>query len=140
MIFRKDLTELEEPVIKFTICDLENAETNSYNKLKHLEQMYSMAVSGLRWLDITPKSVNKGEALKYVLNFLGISAENVQAFGDYFNDKEMLQVAGRSYLMKNAHPGMQNYAKKISPYGNNEGGVVIHINEELKNQQMKKNK
>jgi Cof subfamily protein (haloacid dehalogenase superfamily) len=129
MTYMEDLMLLNEPVIKFTICDLENAETNSYVKMQHLGDEFSMAVSGLRWLDITAKEVNKGEALKFMLEFLGIPAENTLAFGDYFNDKEMLQVAGHSYLMKNAHPGMISYAKKISPYTNNDGGVIKHINE-----------
>lgn len=131
MTYVEDLLTLDEHVIKFTICDLVNAETNSYVKLEHLSEEFSMAVSGIRWLDITSREVNKGEALKYMLNFLGIPAENTLAFGDYFNDREMLQVAGHSYLVKNAHPGMSRYAKKISPYSNNEGAVIIHIAEHL---------
>lgn len=131
MTYLEDLLTLDEHVIKFTICDLVNAETNSYVKLEHLSEEFSMAVSGIRWLDITSREVNKGEALKYMLNFLGIPAENTLAFGDYFNDREMLQVAGHSYLVKNAHPGMSRYAKKISPYSNNEGAVIIHIAEHL---------
>jgi HAD superfamily hydrolase (TIGR01484 family) len=131
MTYVEDLLTLDEHVIKFTICDLVNAETNSYVKLEYLKDEFSMAVSGIRWLDITSRDVNKGEALKFMLNFLGIPAENTLAFGDYFNDREMLQVAGHSYLVKNAHPGMSGYAKKISPFSNNDGAVIIHIAELL---------
>lgn len=132
MIHVADLTQVTEPVIKFTICDLDNAENNSQKRLEYLKERFSMAVSGERWLDITSLHVNKGEAVKYVLNFLGITAENTMAFGDYFNDREMLQLAGKSILMKNAHPGMKSYAKYVSPYSNNEGSFVFHVNEILK--------
>ena len=45
------------------------------------------------------------------------------AFGDYFNDYEMLQVAGESYAMQEAHDEI----KKITKYviGSNDDNSVI---------------
>ena len=43
------------------------------------------------------------------------------AFGDYFNDVELLQNAGCSFVMKNAHPDMRRYGKYTAESNNDEG-------------------
>jgi Cof subfamily protein (haloacid dehalogenase superfamily) len=60
--------------------------------------------------DIIRKSMNKGEAVKIVLEKLGISPAEAIAFGDGMNDKEMLQTVGASFAMGNAHPELFQYA------------------------------
>lgn len=127
-----DLLMLEEEVIKFTLCDMISAEENAAVKLNYLKDKYSMAVSGLRWLDITDKLVNKGTALEFVQNYLQIPKENTMAFGDYFNDVQMLQQAGLAYIMKNAHPELIKSAKNISTFSNNQEGVIYEIERLLK--------
>lgn len=127
MIHVSDLKQVNEDVLKFTLCDMISAETNSYGKLRHLEDQFSMAVSGIRWLDITDKQVNKGNALKHVQSLLGIPRENTVAFGDYFNDIELLKASGLSFAMKNAHPRVAEIADRITQFTNEEGGVILQI-------------
>jgi Cof subfamily protein (haloacid dehalogenase superfamily) len=71
---------------------------------------YSVAVTADCWIDIMPKHVNKGTAMMQMSQLMGISADQMMAFGDNFNDKEMLQYVKYSYLVANAHPKMADYA------------------------------
>jgi hydroxymethylpyrimidine pyrophosphatase-like HAD family hydrolase len=40
----------------------------------------------------------------------GIKTDETMAFGDYLNDLEMLQQAGYSFAMANAHPDIRRAA------------------------------
>lgn len=119
-----DLTKIEEPVLKVSLCDLINAETNSYPHFKQYETTYKVAVAGERWLDFTAFNANKGVGVKLVQEQLGIGYDQTMVFGDYMNDLEMMQVAKYSYAMKNAHPGIIAAAAFITEFDNNNNGVV----------------
>jgi Cof subfamily protein (haloacid dehalogenase superfamily) len=69
-------------------------------------------VAGLtNCLDVIRDHVNKGVAVKAVLDRLGITAESSVAFGDGMNDKEMLMTVGHGFAMGNGHPELFQYAK-----------------------------
>ena len=53
-------------------------------------------------LEIMAKGISKAEAVKRFCGHLGIPPEKTVAFGDNFNDAEMLVVVGRGYVMGNA--------------------------------------
>ena len=53
-------------------------------------------------LEIMAKGISKAEAVKRFCAHLGISPDETIAFGDNFNDVEMLEAVGRSYVMGNA--------------------------------------
>lgn len=53
-------------------------------------------------LEIMKKGVSKGKALEKIINKLGISLDEVIAFGDGRNDYEMLSMVGKGFLMGNA--------------------------------------
>jgi len=52
------------------------------------------------------------------------------AFGDFLNDVELLENAGYSYAMKNAHPGLFAHAR-FRAAGNEEDGVLREISRML---------
>ncbi len=56
------------------------------------------------WIDITPKGVNKGSALKKLLKHAGISSQDVMAIGDNENDIEMLKIVGWPVIMNSSNP------------------------------------
>ncbi|WP_428911461.1 Cof-type HAD-IIB family hydrolase [Niallia sp. Krafla_26] len=64
--------------------------------------------------DVIRVHVNKGEAVKKVLQRLNIKTEECIAFGDGMNDKEMLQTAGEGFAMGNSHPNLIPYAKHLT--------------------------
>lgn len=59
-------------------------------------------------LEIFDIKVNKAEAIKKVGEIEGFNLEDVVAFGDGFNDYEMIKNVGRGYIMKNAHYTLKN--------------------------------
>lgn len=60
--------------------------------------------------DINDSTVNKGTAIAEYLRFLGIRPEDVVAFGDGMNDKEMLSFVGHGVAMGNAQTSLLPYA------------------------------
>jgi Cof subfamily protein (haloacid dehalogenase superfamily) len=68
------------------------------------------------FLETTQAGVNKGAAIDYVAKeLLNITAENVLAIGDNYNDVEMLAYAGIGVAMGNAPPDVQSLADWVAP-------------------------
>jgi Cof subfamily protein (haloacid dehalogenase superfamily) len=68
------------------------------------------------FLETTQAGVNKGTAIDYVAtDLLGISAENVLAIGDNYNDVEMLAYAGIGVAMGNAPIDVQSISDWVAP-------------------------
>ena len=53
-------------------------------------------------LEIMALGISKADAVNRFCEQLGISAQEAIAFGDNFNDVEMLDAVGRGYVMGNA--------------------------------------
>lgn len=123
----KDLTEVDDVILKVSLCDLAGSETNSYPFYRQFEDQFRVAVAGPKWLDITHIDGSKGTAIQTIQQRLGIRAEDTLVFGDYLNDLDMIQNAGYSYAMKNAHPTILKEAKYVTAYSNNEAGVTRTI-------------
>ncbi|MCI8317341.1 MAG: HAD family phosphatase [Lachnospiraceae bacterium] len=90
----------------------------------------NVVVAGARWVDFINDSVDKGNALETIQNFMKIRVEETMAFGDNCNDIGMLRQAGESYAVANAHPQLKAAAKHIAP-PQQENGVLQIIRREL---------
>ena len=77
-------------------------------------------------IEITSKGVNKGNAVKILSDMLNISREELMAFGDNFNDKEMIEYAGIGVAMQNGVEEIKNVADYIT-LTNDEDGVSYAI-------------
>ena len=80
-----------------------------------------MVTSGNAWLDMMPKGVNKGTAMEALLEHLKIMPEECMAFGDNYNDLEMLGMVGESYAMSQG----KDAVKKICKYQADTVGQVL---------------
>ena len=123
----KNLEEVTEPILKISLCDLEDPYSNSYPAFKPFENKYKVAVSGTHWLDITCFDADKGNAVKFLQQRLNIRYDETMVFGDYLNDLEMMKSGKYSYAMKNAQPPLFEAANFITEFDNNHGGVVHTI-------------
>lgn len=83
-------------------------------------------------VEISTEGADKGKALAWLAEHIGVKPENVMAFGDSGNDVTMLQYAGCSYAMASGKQTAKDSAKYITKSGNNEGGVGETIKEYLK--------
>ncbi|MFC8825505.1 Cof-type HAD-IIB family hydrolase [Streptomyces sp. NPDC057137] len=77
-------------------------------------------------LEISGLGVSKASTLALCCAERGISSDEVVAFGDMPNDVEMLEWAGTSYAMGNAHPDVIAAASGRT-VANNEDGVAVII-------------
>jgi len=74
-------------------------------------------------MEFTAQGVNKGSALQVLCAQLGISGQEVMAFGDADNDVEMLSWAGWSFAMENAIEQARR-AAKYQTASNDQAGVA----------------
>ncbi|MEO5877574.1 MAG: Cof-type HAD-IIB family hydrolase [Streptosporangiaceae bacterium] len=82
------------------------------------------SASGL--LEISAPGVTKATALADLCTDLGLTAQDVAAFGDMPNDLPMLRWAGRSFAMANAHPDVLAVVTDHAA-ANNDDGVAQAI-------------
>lgn len=114
----KDVAAIEGPILKIAICNMKDGPHIIDKYLKHLQDMFGgeikVVTSGNVWIDFIAPGANKGTALQTLLDQLHISPKECMAFGDQYNDVEMLQLAGTSYSMSNAAPGISYYSTYVT--------------------------
>ncbi|WP_153046459.1 HAD-IIB family hydrolase, partial [Streptococcus suis] len=67
----------------------------------NLTDKYNVAKSAPFYLEITPKTVNKGQAIIQLAAKLGLTMDQTMAIGDQENDRSMLEVVGSPVVMEN---------------------------------------
>jgi Cof subfamily protein (haloacid dehalogenase superfamily) len=108
-------------ILGMTLINLEPTDTVLY-KIDDQIHLSQVNLEGMRHCyDVIRDKVNKGIAVQFVLEHLGISKENAIAFGDGLNDKEMLMSVGEGFAMGNGHPELFQYAKHKTTTVSNAG-------------------
>ena len=79
-------------------------------------------------LEIMQGGVNKAEAVKKLCEIWGVSPKDAAAFGDNYNDREMLLAVGNGYLMDNAPTELKAQIKKHAK-DNNRDGIYYALTE-----------
>lgn len=87
---------------------------------------------GWQNLEITRADANKGDALRWLCEHIGIAVEDTVAIGDSLNDLDIIQAAGVGVAMKNAMPVLLEAADVVTG-SNDECGVAEYIEGVLKN-------
>ena len=116
VIFR---TVIAPEQIRRTIDEVKKDGPHIIDKyLHHLKAKFSSEIkvvtSGNIWIDFIAPGTNKGTALLKLLDVLQIRPEECMAFGDQYNDVEMLQTVGTSYAMSNSAPGISYYSTYVT--------------------------
>lgn len=83
-------------------------------------------MAGEEWVDFMDAHVDKGEALRFLQEYFGVSREETMVFGDNANDIGMLAAGGESYAVENARKEVREKAKYTCP-GYREKGVYTVI-------------
>lgn len=91
--------------------------------VKHAHPEHNVASSGTDFVEITPSGADKGASLARLCAEIGITADEVIAFGDNNNDLTMLEWAGRSVAMANAVDEAKEIADELTA-SNSEFGVA----------------
>ena len=66
------------------------------------QDLANVVVSGNCWVDMMPKGIDKGYGMEQLLKYLGIAPDECAAFGDNYNDREMLAYVGKPVAMDSA--------------------------------------
>lgn len=85
-----------------------------------------MAFSKPFFLEVMDSTASKANALDRIIKKEGIKREEVLAFGDGLNDKEMLEFAGKAVVMCNGHEDLRNKFENTK-YSNDEDGVAKYL-------------
>ena len=123
--FVDDMRSLDVEANKFTIFAPDKDAAVKYKEIytPRFGDNFSVTVGGREWIDIMNKGINKGMAMRKIGELLGIDTSEMMAFGDNFNDAEMLKTVYYSYIVANAQPGMEKFARFRAP-SNEERGVL----------------
>lgn len=89
---------------------------------KDHENKISAFASATFAIDVNVKGVSKGSGLERLLAKMGMTGDDLIAFGDGGNDIPMLDFAKYSYAMANGMDKVKKHAKFIAP-ANTENGV-----------------
>lgn len=107
----ENFEDIEEDILKVSVCDLSGIHNSKEYFTKKWSDKVLTAVSGDVYLDFNAKGVNKGAAMKNIQQKLGITPDQCMAFGDNYNDIEMLQNVAHSYAMERAVADIKQHAK-----------------------------
>lgn len=113
-------------VAKFVV--ISEDEEQLLRARKQVEQMAGVQVmsSARGNFEVVNNEVDKGRALKYLADRLGIKREEIMAIGDNENDLSMIKYAGLSVAMGNG----ENYIKELADFvtlNNDEDGVAYAV-------------
>lgn len=108
-----------------------DAERHVLPVMKQLEKDFLVSLSGINWVDVMRKGVNKGSAIREIHSMFGITPDETMAFGDYMNDLEMMKACHYSCAVANAHPDLKAHCNYQLALSNDEYGVVKVLNKLL---------
>lgn len=96
-----DIFAVQDDILKLSAYVEDNgaAEMGPYF-IERWGHRVNTAVAGGEWVDFS--LADKGMAIRMIQQKLGLKKDEMMAFGDNFNDEQMLQAVGRSYAMESA--------------------------------------
>lgn len=108
----------DNPVPIHKICFVALQDTDLEEPRQLLSDQYVFVVHEIFSHDtvngeIIIKGTNKGEAIKRVVEILGLSMKDTIAFGDSMNDLEMMKECEYSVVMENGSQELKKYATTI---------------------------
>lgn len=86
----------------------------------------SAVTTGFDSIDVILKDVHKGFGLSHLCQELGITADEVIAFGDNLNDYQMLTYAGKAIATENARPEIKAISDQVIGHCN-EQSVLVYL-------------
>lgn len=94
----------------------------SFPKLvEELSSDYELLRVSPNWLEIMPKGVSKGSAIKKIALDNNISSDEIVTFGDGENDISMFEFAKYGIAMDNAMPTLKDIAYDVTDSNDNSG-------------------
>jgi len=74
-------------------------------------------------LEVMAKGISKGDAVRTLCSLWDIPLESAAAFGDFYNDVEMLEAVGMPFVMKNAPEELKKRFGRVTSHTCHDEGV-----------------
>ena len=116
----KSFDEITEPCMKVAVYEREGMTEESIRYWRErFKDRCTVVTSGFAWVDFVPFTTNKAKGIRKYQELLGIGPDECMAFGDEYNDIEMMKSVKYSFAMKHAKPGVRAAAfyetEKVEP-------------------------
>ncbi|WP_318503891.1 HAD family hydrolase [Bacillus sp. T3] len=121
-----DFNELTENFVKITIHDPQLRCMKTREKLSPFFESAYIVASEAAWIDIANANVHKGTTVEHLQQLLSVTPEETMAFGDGYNDLELMTRATYSFAVRNAVQELKDAANFITR-SNEEDAVMKTI-------------
>lgn len=114
-----DVLDTQEPIMKISLYAKGSIRELGENQfIPAWKDKVKATMAGEEWVDFMAQNVDKGNGLRFLVDYFGLTREETLAFGDNDNDIGMLQEAGTSYAVETARDSVKKIADHICPsYG-----------------------
>lgn len=121
--FRKESREVDK--VQGVFADLGEREA----ALDEIRKLEGVTITGALHnnIEVNAAGVDKGNALLWLAQYLGIEPEETMAFGDGNNDITLLEKAGTGVAMKNGIEEVKHAADRVTEKTNDEEGAAKFI-------------
>lgn len=106
--------DLTEDFVKITIHDPALRCFETREKLSAFDDAAYIVASEAAWIDIANAHVHKGTTVEQLQNMLNVTPEETMAFGDGYNDIELMTRSTYSFAVRNAVPELKDVAHYIT--------------------------
>lgn len=120
-------TDLTEEPVKILIIDFDNKSALEAIQTwvhRNMGDVTECCFSSDAYLEVMPKNICKGEAVKMLCGILNVPVQNAVAVGDEANDLSMIVDAGIGVAMCNGIEAVKAAADYITQKDNNHDGVA----------------
>lgn len=122
MIQVDDLATVRADFVKISVYDENGGCPQTRPSLKPYEDEVYIVVSEAAWIDIADYGVHKGTTVQKLQQLLNVGPHETMAFGDGYNDLELLAAAEYSFAMRNAFEETKAVANFVT--GSNDENAV----------------
>jgi hydroxymethylpyrimidine pyrophosphatase-like HAD family hydrolase len=112
--------------VKITVHDPALKCFETREKLSRFFESAYIIASEATWIDIANANVHKGTTVEHMQRLLNVTPEETMAFGDGYNDLELIIRASYSFAVRNSVPELKNAANFITR-SNEEDAVMKTI-------------
>ena len=115
--------EITSDFIKITVHDPELKCFETKERIAHYANVAYIVASEAAWIDIANMNVHKGTTVEQLQKILNVTPKETLAFGDGYNDIELMVRADYSFAVRNAVNELKDVAHFIT--GTNDQDAVM---------------
>lgn len=108
----KQWTDVTEPCMKIAWWEKDGVEHRIPYWKERIQPPAKVVTSGAEWMDLLYPGSDKGVGIRVAQEHFGIEKEEIAAFGDNYNDIEMLEAVGYPIAMESG----KEKIREICPY------------------------